>query len=116
MDDVIVLHNPRCSKSRAALALVEASGRKPRVVDYLAEPPTTAEIERLLALLDIGPRELMRTDEAIYRELGLADEALGHDALVAALHEHPRLLQRPIVLAGGKAVIGRPPERVLDIL
>ena len=116
MDELILLHNPRCSKSRAALALIESRGTPVRVIDYLANPPTVIEIEHLLRLLAAEPRALMRTDEAQYAELGLDDPQLGRDALVAALHAHPRLLQRPIAIANGKAAIGRPPEAILEIL
>jgi arsenate reductase len=116
MDDVVILHNPRCSKSRATLALLEERGIAPRVVDYLKQPPTAAELGAILDKLGVEPRALMRTDEPEYRELGLDDPALGRAELLAALHAHPRLIQRPIVLANGKAAIGRPPERVLEIL
>ena len=116
MDELILLHNPRCSKSRAALALLESRGLQARVIDYLANPPSIVEIERLLGLLAIEPRALMRTDDALYVELGLDDPQLGPHALIAALHANPRLLQRPIAIANGKATIGRPPEAILEIL
>jgi arsenate reductase len=116
MSDVTILHNPRCSKSRATLALLESRGISPRVIDYLSAPPTTAEIERMLDLLGMAPRDLMRRDEADYAELALDDPALTRAELVAAMHTHPRLIQRPIVLANGKAALGRPPEDVLAIL
>lgn len=116
MDEVVILHNPRCSKSRATLALLEERGIEPRVVDYLNQPPTVGELNAILKKLDIEPRALMRTDEAEYRELDLEDPGLERAELLAALHAHPRLLQRPIVLANGKAAIGRPPENVLAIL
>lgn len=116
MTDVTILHNPRCSKSRAVLDLLVERGMQPTIVDYLAHPPAIDELQRLLKLLGIGPRDLMRREENEYRELGLDDERLGHAELVAALHAHPRLIQRPIVLANGRAVIGRPVEAVLEIL
>ena len=116
MDEVIILHNPRCSKSRETLALLEQRGLRPRIVEYLAEPPGAAELGRILDLLGIGPRELMRRNEAEYAELGLDDPALGREALITAMHQHPRLIERPIVLANGRAAIGRPPEAVLAIL
>lgn len=116
MSEVVILHNPRCSKSRATLALIEARGIVPRVVDYVTTPPTVAQLEHILDTLGIEPRELMRQDETEYKELDLDDPALSRKELVAAMHAHPRLIQRPIVLANGKAAIGRPPERVLDIL
>ena len=109
-----IYHNSRCSKSRATLALLE--GREVEVVNYLDTPPDAAELKRLLKLLGIPARQLLRTGEAAYKELGLADSALSEEALVAAMVEHPILIERPIVVANGKAAIGRPPEAVLAIL
>ena len=114
--EVTIYHNPRCSKSRAALALLEERGIEPRVVRYLETPPSVAELERLLDLLGVEPRELIRTGEAAFREWGLADPDLDRRALVEALAQAPILIERPVVVAGNRAVIGRPPERVLDIL
>jgi arsenate reductase len=111
-----IYHNPRCSKSRATLELLVARGFSPRVIEYLSSPPSVAEVERLLAMLGLEPRELMRTDEEAYRDLGLADPGLTREQLVSAIAANPRLLQRPIVVAGAKAAIGRPPEAVLAIL
>jgi arsenate reductase len=111
-----IYHNPRCSKSRATLDLILARGFSPRVIEYLSSPPSIAEVERLLAMLGLEPRELMRKEEDEYRDLGLADPGLTHEQLVAAIAANPRLLQRPIVVVGGKAAIGRPPEAVLAIL
>jgi arsenate reductase len=111
-----IYHNPRCSKSRATLELLTSRGFSPRIVAYLETPPTSAEIESLLAMLGVEPRELMRTDEDDYSALGLADPKLTREQLVAAVAAHPRLLQRPIVVAGSRAAIGRPPEAVLAIL
>jgi len=111
-----IYHNPRCSKSRATLDLIVARGFSPRVVEYIANPPSVAEIERLLAMLGLEPRELIRKDEDEYRDLGLADPGLSREQLVAAIAANPRLLQRPIVVFGSKAAIGRPPEAVLAIL
>jgi arsenate reductase len=116
MADVTIYHNPRCSKSRATLELLAARAFEPRIVNYLETPPAAAEIGRLLHLLRIAPRELMRTDEAEYAELGLADPSLKPAQLIDAIAAHPRLLQRPIVVVDGKAAIGRPPENVLAIL
>jgi len=116
MSEVTILHNPRCSKSRETLALLEQRGLQPRIVAYLDDPPAAAEIARILDLLGMQPRELMRRNEAEYAELGLDDPALDRDTLIAAMHRHPRLIERPIVLANGKAAIGRPPEAVLAIL
>jgi len=116
MDDATIYHNPRCSKSRATLDLLIGRGLKPRVVNYLDTPPKAAEIGRLLDLLDAEPRDVIRKDEPEYAELKLANPALTRKQLIAAIAAHPRLLQRPIVVANGKAAIGRPPEAVLAIL
>jgi len=116
LNQPLFLHNPRCSKSRAALALLEQAGIAPAIVNYLEVPPTAAAIERILDLLGIAPRELMRRDEDVYHSEGLADQALGPAELIDAMARHPRLIQRPIFIANGKAVIGRPPAAVLDIL
>lgn len=113
---VVILHNPRCSKSRATLALLESRGIEPRVVDYLVTPPSVADLEGILDQLGLEPRALMRRDEPEYAELGLDGPTLGRAELIAAMHAHPRLIQRPIVLANGKAALGRPPEDVLAIL
>lgn len=116
MGKVVILHNPRCSKSRATLALLQERGIQPEVIDYLATPPSALEIERILGKLDLPPRALMRRDEPDYAELDLDNPALSRAQLVTAMQERPRLIQRPIVLANGKAAIGRPPENVLAIL
>ena len=116
MNEVVILHNPRCSKSRATLDLIQARGIVPRIIDYVTAPPTVAELESILDKLGVEPRALMRHDEAEYKELDLDDPALTRKELVAALHAHPRLMQRPIVLANGMAAIGRPPGNVLAIL
>ncbi|GAB3791621.1 arsenate reductase (glutaredoxin) [Dyella agri] len=109
-----IYHNSRCSKSRTTLALLE--GREVEVVNYLDTPPRADELKQLLKLLGIPARQLLRSGEAIYNELGLADPALDEDALIAAMAAHPILIERPIVVANGKAAIGRPPEAVLAIL
>lgn len=113
---VTFYHNPRCSKSRDALALLESRGIAPNVVRYLETPPDAPTLKHLLRLLGIGARELLRTGESEYVELGLDDPALDEDALVAAMVAHPRLIERPIAVEGRRAVIGRPPERVLELL
>lgn len=113
---VTIYHNPRCSKSRATLKLLEDSDVEPTVVEYLRTPPSRAEMTRILTGLGMEPRELMRKKEAPYRELGLADESLGRDALIDAMIENPVLIERPVVAKDGKYALGRPPERVLEIL
>jgi arsenate reductase (glutaredoxin) len=109
-------HNPRCSKSRQTLELLRAQGLEPEIVEYLKTPPNAAELERILKLLGREPRELMRTGEAEYKELGLDDPALDRDTLIQAMVDHPKLIERPILLANRKAALGRPPESVLEIL
>ena len=109
-------HNPRCSKSRGALELLHEHGIEPVVVPYLEQPPSPAELRALLDLLGAGPRALLRTGEAEFEELGLADPTLPDDALIDAMAKHPRLIERPIFVHRRRAVIGRPPERVLDLL
>ena len=111
-----IFHNPKCSKSRAALSLLEERGLEPKIVRYLDEPPDADTLESLLNLLGLEPRDLMRRKEPEYQALGLDDPSLSREALVAAMAAHPRLIERPIVIQDGRAVLGRPPERVLDIL
>jgi arsenate reductase (glutaredoxin) len=111
-----IYHNPRCSKSRAALALLQQRGVEPDIVEYLKTPPDRETLTELLRQLGIGPRELLRRGEAEYQELNLSDPSLSDEALIAAMVAHPKLIERPIVVAGGQARIGRPPERVLEIL
>lgn len=109
-------HNARCSKSRGALELLRERGIEPELVFYLDTPPDAAQLRELLALLGLPARALLRTGEPEYAQLGLADPTLGDDALVAAMAAHPRLIERPVFVHGGRAVIGRPPERVLELL
>ena len=111
-----IFHNPRCSKSRATLALLQENGIEPDIRLYLDNPPDAAELQHILSLLGRSPRELMRKGEAEFRDQGLADEGLSDEALIAAMAATPKLIERPIVLANGKAAVGRPPESVLDIL
>lgn len=113
---ITIYHNPRCSKSRQALELLESHGALPEVVRYLETPPDAATLRSLLKALGLSARALLRTGEDEYRELGLDDATLGEDALIAAMAAHPRLIERPIVVRGGRAVIGRPPEKVLELL
>lgn len=116
MKKVTIWHNPRCSKSRETLALLQNSNINVEVIEYLEAPPSELEIEWVLGLLGIEPRELMRHDEAVYQEQKLDDPTLDPLSLIEAMHTHPILIQRPVVIANGKARIGRPPEAVLDIL
>ena len=111
---VTIWHNPRCSKSRQTLQLLRDRGVEPQIVDYQKTPPKAGEVSRILGLLSLSPRELVRKGEQIYKDLNLADA--DDDALLAAMVEHPILIERPIVEANGKAALGRPPEDVLEIL
>ncbi len=116
MAAVTIYHNPRCSKSRQALALLQEHGVEPDVVHYLETPPDVATLKALLAKLGMTPRQLLRTGEDDYAVLGLADPALDDDTLLGAMVLHPKLIERPIVVKGRKAVLGRPPENVLALL
>jgi arsenate reductase len=111
-----IFHNPRCSKSRATLALLQERGLEPEITLYLESPPDADELQSILQMLGLTARELMRKGEAEFREQGLADESLTESELIAALVASPRLIERPIVLANGRAAIGRPPDAVLNIL
>jgi arsenate reductase len=115
-DTVTIYHNPRCSKSRQTLEVLEGEGVIPTVVKYLETPPDAVTLASLLTMLGCTPRDLMRKGETEYTELNLANPDLTREQLIQAMVEHPRLIERPIVVANGKAVIGRPPEKVLDIL
>ncbi|HGM5490402.1 TPA: arsenate reductase (glutaredoxin) [Serratia fonticola] len=117
MKTITIYHNPRCSKSRETLALLEQHGVEPQVVLYLDTPPSVAELKKLLQQLGFtSARELMRKKEDLYKELKLADETLSEEQLLQAMVANPKLIERPIVVKGGKARIGRPPEQVLEIL
>ena len=113
---VKIYHNPRCSKSRQTLQLLEENGVQAEVIQYLKTPPTADELETILTQLGIEPRELMRTKEAEYKATGMDNPDLDRDALIAGMVNTPKLIERPIVVANGKAAIGRPPESVLEIL
>ena len=115
-DDVTIYFNPKCSKCRLTLDLLESKGQQAEIVEYLESPPDTATLESILDMLGLEPRELMRTFEKEYTEAELDNQSLSRAELIDALIKYPRLLQRPIVVKNGKAAIGRPPERVIDIL
>lgn len=116
MSQPVLWHNPRCSKSRTALALLRGRGIEPEIRDYLARPPDAPELRRLLRSLGLHARQLLRTGEEAYSTLGLDDPGLDEDALVDAMTAHPRLIERPLLVVGDRAVVGRPPERVLELL
>lgn len=111
-----IYHNPRCSKSRQTLQLIEDAGISPEVVLYLDTPPTTEELSGLIAKLGITPRELLRKGEEAYKSLNLKNSELSDADLIQAMTDHPKLIERPIVVKGDKAVLGRPPENVNSLL
>jgi arsenate reductase (glutaredoxin) len=111
---VTIYHNPRCNKSRETLGLLEERGIKPRIVEYLKTPPDAAGLKRLLKLLGLTPRQLMRKKEAA--EAGLDKPGLSDAELIAGMVKHPIVIERPIVVSGERAALGRPPEAVLEIL
>lgn len=111
---VTIYHNPRCSKSRATLALLQDKGIEPTIVEYLNTPPSAEELRRILGMLRMKPRELMRPKEA--REAGLNDPSLSDDAVIEGMVANPIVIERPIVVSGDEARIGRPPDQVLEIV
>ena len=110
-----IWHNPRCTKSRQTLALLEEKGITPTVREYLTDSPSEKEVESVLKKLGVAPRDAMRTKEAIYKELGLKEET-SDKKLIHAMVKNPILIERPIVISGNKAVLGRPPENIKDLL
>ncbi len=115
MSRVSIYHNPRCSKSRQALALLEQQGDELDVIQYIDTPPDSATLSALLQQLGLSARELMRKGEDVYKELQLDDPDLSEAELVQAMVDYPRLIERPIVIRDGKAIIARPPERVMEL-
>jgi len=116
MSKIKIFHNPRCSKSRQTLALLEQQNIKAEIIEYLKTPPTKEQLEEIIAMLNIEPRDLLRKGESLYKELGLVDLNLSNEQLVQAMCDNPKLIERPIVINNGKAKIGRPPESVLTII
>lgn len=114
--NIRIYHNPRCSKSRAALGLLRERGIEPEVIEYLRDPPDEAQLKDILARLGLSPRDIARTREAPWSELGLDGPDVDDDAIIAAMVRHPILIERPIVVSGDRAVVGRPPEKVLEVL
>lgn len=116
MTDFTIYHNPRCSKSRQGLQLLEQRGIVPDIVLYLEHPLSKSLLKQLLGKLGMPARDLLRKGEDEYRELGLAESTLSEAALIEAMHTHPKLIERPIVVRGSRAVLGRPPENILELL
>jgi arsenate reductase (glutaredoxin) len=113
---VTIYHNPGCSKSRQTLELLGEHGIKPTIIEYLKSPPTAEQLKEILIKLEMGPRELMRKKELVYTECGLSNPSLSDDDLIDYMVKHPILIERPIVLANGRAALGRPPGQVLEVL
>jgi arsenate reductase len=115
-DKTVIYHNPRCSKSRETLQILEDNHLQPDIIEYLEDPPTALELKRIIAMLGISARELLRNTEPVYKEADLDDDSLSEDDILKAICEYPLLMQRPIVICGSRAIIGRPPARVLEII
>lgn len=113
---VKIFHNPRCTKSRLTVALLAEKGIQVDIVEYLKHPPSMHELQNILHMLNLEPRQLMRSHEAEYIDNNLSDASLSHDQLIQAMIKYPKLIERPIVINKDKAAIGRPPENVLEIL
>ena len=116
MADITIYHNPRCSKSRQTLELLKENSISPEIILYLETPPSKSEIQSLLIKLGISARELLRSSEEAYKTGNLADDSLSEDQLIDAMLAEPKLIERPIVVAGDRAVLGRPPENALDLI
>lgn len=114
--NTVIYHNPRCSKSRQALSLLEEAGANAQVVKYLETPPSAEELDALLTKLGLEPVDVMRTKDDLFKELGLVGKRFSREEGIRLLAEHPALLERPIVVRGDKAVVARPPERVSEVL
>lgn len=115
-EKLVIYHNPSCSKSRETLQLLEEHECAPEIIEYLEEPPSPEELGRLIEMLGVTARDLLRTTEPVYRDADLDDDSLSEDEIIEAICEFPALLQRPIVVAGDRAIIGRPPVKVLDLI
>jgi len=116
MSAISIYHNPRCSKSRQTLALLEQQGIEANIIEYLKTPPSPASLNSIIQQLGITPRQLLRKSEATYKELGLKEDLFTDEQLVQIMCDNPKLIERPIVINKGKAKIGRPPESILEIL
>ncbi|TDJ28717.1 MAG: arsenate reductase (glutaredoxin) [Gammaproteobacteria bacterium] len=114
-EKLTIYHNPGCSKSRETLNILKQHGKSPEIIEYLKNPPGTHELKRIVDLLDLSPREILRTGEPAYQDAKPGDNTINDENILAAICEYPSLLQRPIVVMGNRAVIGRPPVRVLDL-
>ena len=115
-DKVVIYHNPKCSKSRETLQILQDNNIESEIIEYLEHPPTAQELKQIIAMLGVSARDLMRSTEPAHKEADLDDDSLSDDDIIEAICEYPSLLQRPIVVFGNKAIIGRPPVRVLEII
>jgi len=115
-DKAVIYHNPNCSKSRETLQILQDNNIETEIIDYLEIPPSPLELGRIIAMLGASARDLMRSTESVYKDADLDDDSLSDDDIIEAICEYPALLQRPIVIIGEKAIIGRPPGRVLEII
>jgi arsenate reductase len=115
-DSIKIYHNPRCSKSRLTLQLLHEHDLDAEVIEYLKTPPSKQQLREILEMLEMSPRQLMRTHEAEYKENHLDDESLSDEQLIDAMIKYPKLIERPIVVCNDRAAIGRPPETVLEIV
>lgn len=116
MSKLTILHNPRCSKSRQTLALLEDNGIEPTIVEYLKGSVTKNTLKTIIKLLDVEPRDIMRKNETEYKDAGLNDESLTKEQQIALMIEYPKVIERPIVFSDDKAIVGRPPENVLELI
>ena len=116
MNTIKIYHNPRCSKSRETLEIIQQQGLQPEIIKYLKTPPSIEELNLVLSLLNLEPRDIMRKKENEYKDNNMSDESLTKNELVELMHKFPKVIERPIVLNNNQAVIGRPPESVLAIL
>ncbi len=112
----VIYHNPSCSKSRETLRILQDNNRQPKIIEYLHEPPNKQELTNIIEMLGVSPRQLLRTAEPEYKDAGLDDESMSDEQIIEAICSNPPLLQRPIVVQGNKAIIGRPPSKVLEIV
>ena len=112
----VIYHNSGCSKSRETLQILQDSNIEPEIIDYLKTPPSAQELKRIVEMLGVSARDLLRRTEEVYKQADLDNDSLSDDDIINAIVEHPALLQRPIVICGDRAVIGRPPTLVLEII
>ena len=115
-DKVVIYHNPKCSKSRETLQILQDKNIEPEIIDYLEDPPTAQELKKIIAMLGVSARDLMRSTEPVYTDANLDDDSISENDIIEAICEYPALLQRPIVISQNRAIIGRPPGRVLEII